>query len=229
MKKSSCCQHLFQFLLSFTVFALSCVSIATSHWRQSSSINKQDGSRSSDTDEHLIVSGLWKTCNASREANSYECFVGEDTVGMQMWLKVCRMGAVLRLVTSLLIVSFSLLFARRPTRIKSYTITGLQFSGAFAFILTLILYSVEFNDQTKHVLTGITRYVVSFQLGWSYILGWVSVLLTLVNIVFTIVVFQNAVKLRTKKLQRMRDAKRLMKNNCYYVSMEELEEEGYVL
>ena len=226
MKKtaSSLCQHISQVTLSFAVLVLSCVSIATTNWRQS-----QDGGNSSGSSHHLIVSGLWKTCNSSREAGSYECFVGENLVGMQTWLKVCRMGAVLRLVCCLLTVTFSGLFSRRPTRFKGYTLTGLQLAGAVTFTLILILYAVEFDDQTNHELTGKTHYVTSFDLGWSYMLGWVSVLFTLVNVVLSVVVFENALKRRKTEERRFKDAKRLMKKNCYYLNMKEEEEEGDVM
>lgn len=215
MKKTASCilLHTSQATLTFIILAVSCVSIATTNWRQS-----KDGS---DLSHHLIVSGLWKTCNASIEADSYECFVGEDSVGMQSWLKMCRMGAVLRLVCGLLTLVFSVLFSRQPTRYKGYTITGLQLVGSLVFTLTLVLYAVEFNDQTNHKLTGKTAFVASYDLGWSYMLGWVSVFLSIVNVVLTIVVFQSALKRRKVEEKRFSDAKRLMKKNCYYLNAEE--------
>lgn len=218
-KKVSCILlHTSQATLSFVVLAVSCVSIATTNWRQS-----KDGR---DPSHHLIVSGLWKTCNASSEADSYECFVGENSVGMQSWMKMCRMGAVLRLVCSLLTVAFSVLFSRQPSRFKGYIITGLQLIGSLVFTLTLVLYSVEFNDQNNHKLTGKTAFVASYDLGWSYMLGWVSVFLSIMNVVYTVVVFQNALKRRKVQEKRFSDAKRLMKKNCYYLNMEEDDGEG---
>ena len=188
------CRYFLIPLCCFACLAIYCVSIATTNWK-----HKEDGNITT-------ISGLWKTCNTSISDDSYQCYIAHDTIHTHGWMKICRTGAALGIVCCLLTTVFSILFSRKPSRVKHVLLVFLHMIGSSSFALTLILYAAEFKNDS-HSGSDVDIY---FQLGWSYILGCVGILSTLCTIILTVIIYRFSIKQKHKDKKRITGSKRLM-------------------